>query len=270
VWQRLQDWFTTRGSDPIPIWSTVVGCFLSVVAVGFGVCLDRHGFTVNVLAALALVGPGLFFTNVVIRWGQAARATKRLEVFRPFAIQQLQVAVQTAQQALEMVGIEPKLDVPPPPYQMEELRSLSFSKLEAALSSATAAMPPVDQRHTFPTELEIKAPLALPHYNMIVHFVDRMDFFHPMPSTKGTASLAKDWAERHVLDFVYRGGGLPSSGLTERAVGLTEIRQRSLGVIPGTMSIGTESYMAVVDHCLRRSRFIMLILRSELPASLRE
>jgi hypothetical protein len=41
-------------------------------------------------------------------------------------------------------------------------------------------------------------------------------------------------------------------------------------VIPGTMSIGTESYMAVVAHCLRHSRFIMSILRSELPPSLRE
>jgi len=105
---------------------------------------------------------------------------------------------------------------------------------------------------------------------MIVHFIDRMDFFSPMPSTKGTASLVKEWAERYVLDFVYRGGGLPGSGHTERAVGLTEIRGRSLAVIPGTMSIGTESYMALVEHCLRRSRHIMLILRSELPPSLRE
>lgn len=153
MWRRLQDWYTTRGSDPIPIWSTVAGCFLSVVAVGFGVSLDPRGFTVNVLAALALVGPGLFFTNVAIRRGQAARATKRLEVLRPFAIQQLGVAVQTAQQALEMVGIKAKLDVPPPPYQieMEQLKSLSFSKLEAALSSATAASRPLTNAiHSLP------------------------------------------------------------------------------------------------------------------------
>jgi hypothetical protein len=194
----------------------------------------------------------------------------QLEALRPFVIHQLQSAVQTAQQVLEMVGIQAKLDVPPPVYQTEEVKSLSFSKLEAALSSATAAMPPADQPHAFPAELEIKAPLALPHYNMIVHFIDQMDAVHPMPSTKGTASLAKDWTERYVLDFVYRGRGLPHGSLSERAFGLTEIRQRSLGVIPGTMSIGTESYMAVVAHCLRHSRFIMSILRSELPPSRRE
>ncbi|MGV0161353.1 hypothetical protein ACRU3B_18165 [Mycobacterium colombiense] len=223
----------------------------------------------NVAAAVALLGPGLLLSNVIVKRIQAARALTRLEPLVRFVIVQLQLAVTTTQQACDMLGITVSLDVPTPgATQPANIHKLTFERLETALNNASAALPPIEQQPNFPGELEIKTPLTFPSYSMALRLIRQMDQIHPMPWTVTSANVAEDWSERCGVDFIYRGGIQGGPNLKDRAVGFIQINHQSTGVMQGT-TVTTRSYIEVVDHCLLTSRAIMSVLRQELPPQLR-
>jgi hypothetical protein len=62
VWRRV---FAERPEDPLPLEWIAAAVVLSIVALVWGWWLGGSAFFQNELAALALLGPGLFLTNVV-------------------------------------------------------------------------------------------------------------------------------------------------------------------------------------------------------------
>src|SRR3954453_12866550 len=65
--QRIVRMFTERPDDPLPLEWIAGACVASVGAFTWGWLLGSWGFFQNVLASIALLGPGLFLTNVVAR-----------------------------------------------------------------------------------------------------------------------------------------------------------------------------------------------------------
>lgn len=253
---------------------TVAGGLVSVVAlaVGWGAPLDPRGFTVNILADLALIGPALLLSNVIVMRIRAARARARIEPLLRLVIQLVQFAVQTTQQACDMLGVEASLDLPPQQIgDMAELQALTLPRLAAALSAARAALPPAEQRGNLPRELDIKDPLQFPRFGMVLRLVRQMDDIHPMPWTISAANIAEDWSDRCGVDFFYYGYlGAKDFSTRDRKVGLTKIHQDSVNVLQGRTDVSTAGYLDLVDQCLARSEAITTMLTQDLPESLRQ
>lgn len=164
-----------------------------------------------------------------------------------------------------MLDINVSLDVPTRgATQPANIHQLTFERLETALDNASAALPPYEQQPNYPGELVIQTPLTFPSYSMVLRLIRQMDQIYPMPWTVTSANTADDGNERWCgVDFISH--GVPRN----RAVGLNKITHESTGVMPGTR-VTTRSYIAVVDWCLRNSRTIMSVLRTELPPQLRQ
>ena len=58
---------------------TLLGLAMSAAAIWRGWVVDSQGFVVNILAALALVGPGLVLSNVLVARFEGARAREEAE-----------------------------------------------------------------------------------------------------------------------------------------------------------------------------------------------
>ena len=63
-WRRV---FDERPGDPLPMQAIVVAIAGSVVATIAGALLGGMGFLINILAAIALLGPSLVITNILAR-----------------------------------------------------------------------------------------------------------------------------------------------------------------------------------------------------------
>ncbi len=272
--KRAQNWVATRQSDPVPAALTASGILISVVALGMGwgwwvKPWDSTGFSVNLLADLALIGPALLLSNVIVVRLRAARARARIDPLLRVVLGLVQFAVKTTQQACEVLGVEASLDMPPDPTA--DVRSMTFPRLVNALSGARAALPPANQRADLPKRLEIKEPFQFPKFGLILRIILQMNEEHPMPWTIGAANVAEDWSDRCGVDFFYYGLGPkdPEFSTRDRKVGLTQIREDSVGVLRGT-DVGTAGYLHLVDTCLHFSEVITTMLAQDLPKSLRQ
>ena len=78
MWKRLWRYTTVNPGDPIPRLVTLLGCAMSLAFWLYLGLYAGHGsftsFLISVSAALSLVGPALFFSNIVVRAVQDARA----------------------------------------------------------------------------------------------------------------------------------------------------------------------------------------------------
>jgi hypothetical protein len=275
-WKRARNWVTSRQSDPVPAALTASGVLISLAALGMGwgwwaKPWDSTGFSVNLLADLALIGPALLLSNVIVVRVRAARARARIEPLLHQVIHVAQSSIQTAQQACDMLGVEVSLEMVPEPIgDPPELQPWTLSWLEGALSDARLALPPVTQRGNLPKQLDIDNPFEFPRFGLMLRLIRQMDDFHPMPRAISTANEADDWSDRCGVDFFYYGYIGPKTGATrDRKIGLARIHHDSFNVLKGRTDISTAGYLDLVDQCLVRVQAITMRLAQELPKSLR-
>lgn len=275
-WRRARNWVTSRQSDPVPAALTASGVLISLAALGLGwgwwaKPWDSTGFSVNLLADLALIGPALLLSNVIVVRVRAARARARIEPLLQQVIHVAQSSIQTVQQACDMLGVEVSLEMVPGPIgDPPELHPWTLSWLEGALSDARLALPPVTQRGNLPEQLDIGNPFEFPRFGLMLRLIRQMYDFHPMPRAISAANEADDWSDRCGVDFFYYGYIGPKTGPTrDRKIGLARIHHDSFNVLKGRTDISTAGYLALVDQCLAHVQAITMRLTQELPKSLR-
>lgn len=272
--KRAQNWLATRQNDPVPTALTASGVVISIAALGFGwgwwtKPWDSTGFSVNLLADLALIGPALLLSNVIVVRIRAARARARIEPLLRVTIGLLLFVVKTTQQACDLLGVEASLDMPPD--STSDVTAMTFPRLVNTLRGAHAALQLAHQLTDLSKRLEIKEPFQFPKFGLILRIIRQMNEEHPMPWTINAANAAEDWSDRCGVDFFYYGMGPkdPKFSTRDRKVGLTQIREDSVGVLQGT-DIGTAGYLHIVDACLRHAEAIATTLARDLPKSLRQ
>ncbi|WP_142391481.1 hypothetical protein [Mycobacterium sp. ENV421] len=243
---------------------------ISVVALVWGLAMDWRGFALNVAASLAIVGPALVLSNVIVKRVQIERTAQRVEPLLRMVLQALESAVLTAKQGYDLLGIATTFDAPPGSPEPDYIRALTLAAVRSRLEAAQAAMPPVERRADFPRELDVsRARFFFPRFSAALRLIRQMDQAHPMPYTVTALDLAEDWSKRCAVDFLYRGGITDTSDpLRDRAIGLTDIAERTVGAMQGT-TVGTGSYMAIVESCLEQAHLAIRALERELPESLR-
>ena len=64
----------------LPLSLSVLGCLLSGAAIWWGLVGRPSDFVLNILATLALVGPGLIITNVIVAKIESSRATRQSRI----------------------------------------------------------------------------------------------------------------------------------------------------------------------------------------------
>jgi len=207
-WKRARNWVTSRQNDPVPAALTASGVLISLAALGMGwgwwaKPWDSTGFSVNLLADLALIGPALLLSNVIVVRVRAARARTRIEPLLHEVVRVARSGIQTAQQACDMLGVEVSLAMVPGPIgDPPELQPWTLSGLEGALSDARAALPAVTQRGLLPMQLDIGNPVEFPRFGLMLRLIQQMDGLHPMPRAISAANEADDWSDRCGVDFL--------------------------------------------------------------------
>ncbi|ODR14611.1 hypothetical protein AWC26_08910 [Mycobacterium shimoidei] len=155
VLKRVHSWATTGSGDPIPTALTVAGCIVSAFALGWGLSVDWRGFALNVAASLTIVGPALFLSNILVKRIQDVRARHRLAPLAQTVLLILHSAVQTTQQALDLLGVDASLDVPSDPVEVTTLQ-----RVKSAVDAARDAIPRWSGSRRSPTRSSSEKPCS--------------------------------------------------------------------------------------------------------------
>jgi hypothetical protein len=128
---RLPNILRRYETDALPRAFVGIGLLISAVAVAFGfffpevlfACIreewgeDSAGFVLNILATLALLGPGLFITNPLVREWQQRRLRPSSEEARRY-LHNLLVEIAAG------CGLPTHISQPPPPHQLKTVNAL--------------------------------------------------------------------------------------------------------------------------------------------------
>jgi hypothetical protein len=272
MWKRLWRYITANPGDPIPRTVTILGCAMSLafwLYVGLYVGgVPFVSFLCSVAAALALVGPALFFSNIIVKKLQDARARTSVEPLLRAVNEMLCAVFEVADPAFPVLGYEG----PQPPRQ-SHLDKPDFTKLAAALGrtlgqwmsagqslAATGTVGPY-------TIIRDMHPLTVPQLSLVSKLVQQADRYYQMPWSATGAVMAEDWGETCGFDFIDQippEGGSYYPATRETKVGLAEIRQYSR-TNPVVIGAQLDSYFEFVRGCLHFGNDIANKLANEAP-----
>lgn len=143
TWKRL---FSERRDDPLPMEAIAGALALSAACLLGGSLLAGEDFWINVLASLALLGPGLVVTNVLARnWRTKRRTTALLErVSEPIADLSREIWFDLSDGNKKLAELVPsyKLDIPEFSDEVVGLQcySIAIDGLLKALEGLTPLM----------------------------------------------------------------------------------------------------------------------------------
>jgi hypothetical protein len=225
-----------------------------------GAYFDWRGVLSNVTADLILVGPALFLSNIIVKRIQDARARARIAPLLHVIAQLLHWAVPTAKQALDMLGAEAQLDMPP-----EGGEHITLAHAESALADAVTRLDAATRDRPLAGTFASCPPLTFPRFGAIRRLVEQANQSWSMPWSIATANIAEDWAGRCGVDFVYsREDG---ASVRRRVVGLSQIEEQSKSA-GATTRLGAESYLQAVNGCVHSAYRLAYRLAEEAPAGL--
>lgn len=274
MWKRLEQlwrYITANPGDPIPRTVTILGGAMSLCWWVYGWFAGFDGFMLNVAAALALVGPALFFSNIVVKKLQDARARTSVEPLLRAVNEMLCSVFETADPAFAVLGYEG-----PEPARQSHWEEPDFTKLAAALRrtlgqwmsagqslEATGTVGPY-------TIVRNMHPLTVPMFSLVSKLVQQADRHYQMPWSVTGALMAEDWGDTCGFDFIdqippHRGAYYDPT--RETKVGLAEIRRYSESQ-PIVIGAHLHSYFDFVRGCLHFGHDIARKLANEAPAGL--
>jgi hypothetical protein len=233
---------------------TVLGLGMSL---GWWICgwfAGFDGFLLNVAAAHAIVGPALFFSNIVVKRLQDARGQKSIGPLLQSVNRFLCVVFETTDAAIRVLGYawpgesrEALLDHP----DFSALAT-SLRRAQAQLISAVAGVDPFLVVHGV-------HPIVVPQFSLVSKLVQQADRHYQMPWSVTGAVIADDWAQTVGIDFAYQGG------IKDRVVGLTAIRQESEALFNSTAGASVRNYLDYVRGCLHQAVHLASQLANEAP-----
>jgi hypothetical protein len=270
MWNWLERRITANPANPVPRGLTIAGCVMSAAAwtyayfAGYGSWFGGFGgFLLNVAAALGLVGPALFISNVIVKALQDARGRASIKSVLEYVNQLLCNVFDAADPAFTALGYEG-----PRQSRQALIDRPDFSKLAASLrrtlrqlESAAASADP----SAFVLNIH---PLSVPHFGLVSKLVQQADRHYQMPWSVIGAVVAEEWAATCGFDFVYGldpQGGMP---MHDRKVGLAHIRGDSESANRSTTGAITAGYIKYVCSCLHHAADTANRLANEAPAEL--
>jgi hypothetical protein len=208
----VRNWISKRRrEDFLPLSLTVLGVAISAGAIWWGLAAPPGDFLLNVLAALALLGPGLVITNVLVARVDSLRAKEEAETRTAPLLYLLLLHfnefILMGNDYLEMITAEIQRKNPQAtgfaPMEMADTLPDALSKIGLMNSSVTyldADPPPgIDSRR-----LPLLKSLEFPDARAVLHVVERIDRDIPMPLAMFAAQKMVTWSERVGLDFYDR------------------------------------------------------------------
>lgn len=260
MWNRLSRYITANPGDPIPRLVTLLGCAMSLALwLYLGLYVGHGSFTsflISVSAALSLVGPALFFSNIVVKTVQDARARTSVEPLLRRVNVLLYEVFDTADPAFRLLGVvrpaSPRELVDKPNFvTLKAILEQSLTKLDAAIESADVGW--------LVTGIH---PLSVPQFGLVSELVQQADRRYQMPWSVVEAVVVRDWAGVCGIDFVYQ------ASMHDTKVGLAQIRAESASANRQTTGAHTHGYLKWVRDCLQHAAAIARNLAAESPAAL--
>jgi hypothetical protein len=272
MWKRLWRYVTVNPGDPIPRLVTLLGCAMSIA---FWVYLGLYvgggsfaSFLISVSAALSLVGPTLFFSNIVVRAVQRAREQASIEPLLRPVNEMLCAVFDVADPAFAVLGYEG----PQPPRQ-SHWNEPDFATLASALlhtlrlwerAGKSLAQTGTVGPYTIVRNMH---PLTVPMFSLVSKLVQQADRHFTMPWSTVAAVMAEDWGDTCGFDFIDQippHDGCYYDPTRETKVGLAEIRQYSK-TQPIVIGAHLHSYFEFVRGCLHFGHDIANKLANEAP-----
>jgi hypothetical protein len=207
---RLGKWAAKRkNEDFLPLSLTVLGCVLSLAAIWWGVTGTPTDFLLNILATLALLGPGLVITNVVVSRSEKSRMLRqsktRAEPMLRLLLSHFNDFIKMGNDYLEMMTAVVRAADPnhqgfnpmPLANTLTEARS-GINLLCSSVTYLDADSPPGTPRW-----------LPLPKHRLefadtegILHLIERIDRETPIPISVHGAQKLLAYSKGVGLDFV--------------------------------------------------------------------
>lgn len=203
---------------------TAGGLVVSLIALPAGLRIDAEGFVNNVAAALVLIGPGLFLSNVIVGRARSVRTAHHVAPQLELAVGLLAEAVDSGGHLCRLL----KVDFPvarPDVGSVADIVEVAAA-LEATLAAVDRAIaePGMEKSETVPFD---DVPLVVPRFGLINRLIEGVNGQHPMPTTMVSAHAAVWWADTVGLTFCHRSSDT-GRGLLERRQGLTKIADQTL------------------------------------------
>ncbi|MGV9710735.1 hypothetical protein ACWDTI_08730 [Gordonia sp. NPDC003424] len=237
---------------------------------------DSDGMLVNLLSGLAIVGPALVVSNIVVAKVQTYRTMHQAELDVALINILLWSAIDVARDCLEVLRVErPLLELPEPGHS----EFASMFRLKRAIEDAQDAIHTAYESPGIEPapHLELLGhPMATPPYANVLRFMERLDTRIPCRNAVMSAIGAADWTNRVNVDFVYRGGAAASEpisdddrpGLWQPETGLNNIATWFDRATDGTdrgPRVGAHSYFRFVEDTLQRALWITEAMIQDLP-----
>ncbi|MCV7299446.1 hypothetical protein H7J93_07335 [Mycobacterium barrassiae] len=257
-------------------------CSYSAAAIWRGSSVDFHNFWLNVLATLALLGPGLVLSNLLVSRFETIRsreeAESRTEPLLIFVHGLFSGFIDMANDLLSMVSAEVRKADPkafgydhfPKPHTLPALRDV----LEEAFRTIEAfdANPPpaVTTRLPLPDH-----GLSFPRTKLILTVVEMMDREIPMPLTVLGAHGLWDYSNNVGVDFIdaypnenpLRAPGDDFRNVISSQVGFAAIANYCEAGARGRAKrhVATVSYTECVMNSLRQAEMVLTHIISDVP-----
>ncbi|MGD1281330.1 hypothetical protein ACKUUI_05995 [Mycobacterium seoulense] len=213
-------------------------------------------FMVNVAAALALVGPALFFSNIVVKAVQDERARASVGPLLRRVNELLYDVFETADPAFRY------LHALTPASPRELLEEPNFLTLAATLDRTLSELDAAILAGQLDWLIMGIHPLSVPQFGLVSKLVQQADRQYQMPLSVVDAVVMQDWGEVCGVDFVYQGA------MHDTKVGLARIRAESASANPHTTGAHTSGYLRWVRGCLEHASAISRNLAAESPRAL--
>lgn len=281
---RISGWIAARKKDFLPLSLAAGGVILSGVAIWLGATLDGKTFLLNILAALALVGPGLVLSNVLVRRFEAIRAREEAEQrtvpFLLFTHGAFIQFVEMANDFLEMASAEiKKADADATGYEQLPIAA-TLPELHQSIKQALSCIMAIDSSPPPAVTSMLPLPdraLRFPHTHVLLRLVEMIDREIPMPFAVLLAHRLWSYSNDVGIDF---GDSYQIRSRYATAEDVRNIISPKVGFAeivnyaqPDTRAqskryIGTASYAGCIMTMLSQADTLLKIIIAEVPTDI--
>ncbi|BBY24128.1 hypothetical protein [Mycobacterium stomatepiae] len=280
---KITKWIAARRKDFLPLSLTIGGVLISAGAIWWGSTIDFQNFWLNVLAALALLGPGLVLSNLLVSRFESIRsreeAEARTEPLLIFTHGLFSGFIDMANELLSMASSEIRRADPkafgyedfPKPHTLPALCDVLRDARRTIV--AFDANPPVGVTTKLP--LPDDRGLTFPRTKLVLTVVEMMDREIPMPLTVLAAHGLWDSSNNVGVDFIAaypNESPLRAPGDDFRNVVSSQVGFAAIGNYCDTGArgrakrhVGTVSYVECVMNSLRQAEVILKSVISVVP-----
>lgn len=212
VASKARNWVAKRKNDDfLPLGLTVLGGAISIAAIWWGLAAPPSDFLLNILATLALLGPGLVITNVLVARVESARAKQerhnRTAPVLLLLLSHFNEVIKMGNDFLSMITVQVKNEDPNASgYSLMPLADTLQDARDriGLLKSSVIYLDADTPRAVTSRRLELTHRLNFPDTHSILHLIERIDRDIPIPLAVLAAQGLLSYSKRVGIDFVDR------------------------------------------------------------------